>query len=167
MARKKKSGPPSLPKPSKKRVRFSTRQLTQHLRELAADYVSIDNEGNPITRGEQLAVIIWEKALGWTETCIKDEKQEEIYHKPEAWAIALVFERMEGKAPAAVPDDKGTLTTADKVEEIVKSRINSIAEAVLAVPDSSRPVDVPKDRADRPQRPDKESGIPGESASDG
>lgn len=129
---KKSSGPPSIPK-KRKRARYSSRQLTIHLREMAAEVLTMDDEGNLLTRGEALAELLWKKALGH-ETV--DEKTEEVtYHKPEAWAISLIWERMEGKAPVAIPDDKGVLTAADRINELVKSRINAMTEAAVAKKD--------------------------------
>lgn len=132
MAKQKKSGPPSLPK-KRKRARYSSRQLTLHLREMAAEIQTMNDEGDLITRGEALAALLWKKALGYES--LDEESKEAIYHKPEAWAISLIWERMEGKAPVSIPDDKGVLTAADKISELVKSRINAITEAAVAKKD--------------------------------
>jgi len=159
MPRKKKSGLPPIPKkPTKrKRARYSSRQLTLHLREMAAEVLTMDDEGNLLTRGEALAELLWKKALGH-ETI--DEKTEEVtYHKPEAWAISLIWERMEGKAPVAIPDDKGALKIAERVSELVRNRLNSYAEAAVAVPDPSGPVDLPDHRVESAKRSDSESDL--------
>jgi len=158
MPRKKKLGPPSLPSPKKKkRQRYSSRQLTQHLREMAAEALTIDDEGSLVTRGEALAALLWKKALGYES--VDSETSEVTYHKPEAWAIQLIWERMEGKAPVAIPDDKGIMKIAERVSELAKNRINSFAEVAIAIPDQKGPVDLPQDGIEGSQGPDQESDL--------
>lgn len=118
---------------------YNSRQLTKHLREFAADIETMDDDGNMITRGEALALLIWRKALG-SES--RDPKTNEItVHKPEAWAIQLIYERIEGKAPMALVDDRAQLSVAEKVSELVRKRLNKQAEAAIAVPQETEPVD--------------------------
>lgn len=131
--KKKKSEPPKTPKPKKKRASaYNSKQLTQHLRELAAEIETIDDEGATITKGEALAKMLWKKALGYTEI---GSEGVETFIKPASWAIQLIYERMEGKAPLAVPDGKDRQTAASKVSELAKARINALTEATLAEKD--------------------------------
>lgn len=153
---KKKSGPPSLPK-KKKRARYSSRQLTLHLREMAAEALTINDEGGLVTRGEALATLLWKKALGYES--VNSETSEVTYHKPEAWAIQLIWERMEGKAPVAIPDDKGVLKIADKVSDLARNRLNSFAESAVAIPDQKEPVDLSNNRTEGAKGPDQESDL--------
>ena len=135
-------------------------QLTRHLRALAAEYETSADDGTPITRAEMLAMVVWKKALGWTDPAKKQGDVvlvKEVIHKPESWAIQLIYERIEGKAPQAVPDAKGRLTAAEKVGELARSKFNAEANAVLSVPDSSGPVDLPDNQSQGPQGPDAES----------
>ena len=117
--KKKKSGPPEIPKPRKRRApAYNSKQLTLHLRELAADVITYDDDGAAITRGEAMAQLLWKMALGYTET-IKGkvgDPNTEVYHKPVSWALQLIFERMEGKAPLAIPEEKGRQTAAGRVK---------------------------------------------------
>lgn len=163
--KKKKSGPPKYKGKMKKRApTLNSKQLTLHLRELAAEIETIDDEGRTITRGEALARMLWKKALGYTE--IGSDKVE-IYVKPASWAIQLIYDRMEGKAPIAIPDDKGRLTTAGKVSELARARINSMSDAIAAVSDQKGPVDLPDNGAEGSKGPNKESDMASETSRSG
>lgn len=157
-------------KPDKKKLPsiYGKRRLTQHLRDLAEQVETFDEEGNTLTKGEVLAALLFKKALGWTERIIvKGEDDKVIHHKPEAWAIQYIWDRIEGKAPLAVSDVKQTLTAASKVDELVKARINSITDAVLAIPDSKGPVDLPDNGDESSEGPDEESGMATEAPGSG
>jgi len=108
---------------------YNSKQITQHLREIAAMAHDWSEEDGMLTKGECLAMLLWRKALGYTEKVVDDEGNEkEIFHKPEAWAIQLVYDRMEGKVPQAVTDDETrSVKVKDEVSELAKSRLNAIA----------------------------------------
>ena len=120
--------------------KYNNRQLTQKLRELAAQLHEVrleDGETILVTAGEKLAEEIFKDALGWIE---KTEEPGDIpgtmisktvVHRPQAWAKQFIWDRLEGKTPMALPDDKGGLTAADKVEELQKNTINAITEDVI------------------------------------
>ena len=122
---------PDKPKAKRKislRKRYHSRELTNHLQELAAEAFEVTEEDECLTRGEALARLLWQKALGHVKKSISDEgKETEIYFPPEAWAITLIYERMEGKAPQAVPDDGGRVKAIDKVRELAKNLVNALA----------------------------------------
>lgn len=125
-------------------------QLTRHLRALAAEIETSDDNGNPITRAEMLALVVWKKALGWIEPARMQGDVvlvKEVIHKPESWAIQLIYERIEGKAPQAILDEKGRMTAAEKVGELARSKLNAEAKSVLSISDSSGPVDLPHNGA--------------------
>lgn len=153
MAKKKKPAP-------KKKGAYDSRRLTQHLRELAADIETMDEGGELLTKGQVLAALVFKKALGYEEKIRGDDGEERtVYHKPEAWAIQLIWERMEGKAPQAVADEKKTLTVLTRIDEIVKARINSLAEAAVAIPDSTGPLDLSQDGVTSSEGPDQKPGM--------
>lgn len=107
--------------------RFKGRELTHHVRELGAEASEMLANGDVITRDEALARLLWEKALGYTKL-MKNKltgQMEEVYFGPEAWAIQLIYERREGKVAQAEPEKASKPTTAEKVSELSKSRINS------------------------------------------
>lgn len=165
MPKKTPSKPPERPKKKPRKPTFSSRQLTKHLRELAAEAYTFGDDDSLITRGEALADLLWKKALGYTEIQKKDDGSKvEIYHKPESWAMQLIWDRMEGKAPIAIPDEKGRQTVATKVDELERSRINSMSEAALALSGAGDSVDGPDHRAEGPQGPGGESGVAGEAS---
>ena len=151
------------PPPFKKPKQSSGRglgPLTKHLRALAAEIETTDNSFNLITRAEMLAMVVWKKALGWIEPAKKQGEVvlvKEVIHKPESWAIQLIYERLEGKAPQATPDEKGRLTAAEKVTELVRTKLNAEAESVLSLPSPGGPVDLPNNRVESPQESDAES----------
>ena len=142
-----KKKPPAFKKPSSGQ---GFGQLTKHLRALAAEIETSDDNFNLITRAEMLAMVVWKKALGWVEPA---RMQGDVVlvkaavHKPESWAIQLIYDRIEGKAPQAVPDAKGRLTAAEKVSELVKSKLNAEAELAVSVPSPDGPVDGPDNQS--------------------
>ena len=109
--------------------RYNSRQLTEHLRQLAAEAHDWSMEDGMITKGEALARLLWRKALGYTEKTKDDEGNEvEEWHKPEAWAIQLVYERMEGKTPQAIGEDESRKRKVkDEVQDLARARLNDIA----------------------------------------
>jgi hypothetical protein len=109
--------------------KYSSRQLTEHLRQLAAEAWDWSEEDGVITRGEALARLLWQKALGWTEESVDEEGEvHKTTHKPESWAIQFLYERMEGKTPQAASEDDGRSVRAkDTVRELAQSRLNSLA----------------------------------------
>lgn len=107
---------------------YDNRQLTKHLRELAAEIHDVDAEtGETVTKGEALAKMVFTKALGGIAKKVDDEGNViEVEVKPESWAIQLVWDRMEGKTPQAVPDNHAKIKAKDKVGELAKNRINAM-----------------------------------------
>lgn len=148
---------------AKKRAKYSSRQLTDHLRELAAEAETIvasgEDEGRVVTKGEALARLLWRKALGYSETDPKTAETK--VHQPEAWAMQLIWDRMEGRAPQAITDEKAGLTAADKVHDLAKLRLNSAAQTAAAVPGHSAPVDRPSDGPSDSEGPGSESDLAG------
>lgn len=111
---------PAVPKSG----RLSTKTLTSELRKLADQMHTIDDEGNPITNEAALAQLVWKMALGYVE---KDEQGKETYHKPAAWAIQYIYERMDGKVPQAIAEEETRVKAAEKVRSMAKERINALA----------------------------------------
>jgi len=112
-------------------TKLSTKALTRYLNEMGALVHTVDDEGNPISREQALADLLWKKALGYTEMGRDDDGNRcEVVHKPEAWAMQYIFERREGKAPAAVQtEDADRIRAADKVRELARERLNKLAAA--------------------------------------
>lgn len=125
--------------------KYNSKQLTEHLRQLAAEAHDWSEDGI-ITHGEALAKLLWKRALGWTEKTVDEEGNEkEVYHKPEAWAMQFVYERMEGKTPQSTPDDEGRKRRAkDDVRDLAKSRLNSLAKSAAGSEDGLKKKGPPK-----------------------
>lgn len=122
--------------------RLGGKALTSELRKLANEATTITDDGTPVTREQQLAVMIWRQALGWTEDT-RDEMGNAVTkkHPPVAWCQQFLFERMEGKAPVASTENDGGMKAADKVRQLAKDRINalSIAKAGVGGPPKHKP----------------------------
>lgn len=112
--------------------KYTSRELTNHVRQLAAEAHDWSMEDGAITKGEALARLLWKKALGYTEDIVTDEgEQQTVHHKPEVWAIQLLYDRLEGKTPQAVPEDDHRVKAADRVRELAANRINHLAEVAV------------------------------------
>lgn len=122
--------------------RLGGKKLTEELRKLAAEAYTITDDGTPLSREQALSALIWKQALGWTEE-VRDENgdRREVIHPPVAWCQQFLFERMEGKAVAAQPEDAGGIRAADKVRDLAKQRVNALAAAAKK---SGPPVHKPK-----------------------
>lgn len=106
---------------------------------------SIDDEGETITKGKALALLLFKKALGFTETHKDNEGVlQETYHKPESWAIQYIYDRLEGRVPQAVTEQDNGPTIADKIREISKARANDLAQKSQSAPRESRHLENPK-----------------------
>jgi hypothetical protein len=120
--------------------RFSSKALTGHLKRLASEAVTITDDGTPVTREEQLAKLIWDQALGYTEETRNEEGTlVKVYHKPTAWAQQYLYERIEGKAQVMQPDNEGGMKAADKVRDLAKQRVNALAVAKAGGPPRHKP----------------------------
>lgn len=118
--------------------KYNTRDLTNHIREMAAEVHTLLDDGTCVTRGEALALLIWRKALGGTEVSIDDEGNEtKLEIKPEPWAINLIYDRIEGKTPQAVSAEEGTITAVEQVRDLAKQRINTLASKHVKPPEST------------------------------
>jgi hypothetical protein len=118
--------------------RVSPRQLSKHLRDLAAEAFDVTPDGDVLTKGEALAKLLWNKALGYSERVKDDEGREtEVVHKPEAWAIQLVYDRMEGRTPQALNEDADRIRAADRVSDLAKTRLNQLTASMVGT--SNRP----------------------------
>lgn len=113
---------------------YSTKQLTGHLRQLAAEAHDWSEQDGVITKGEALAALLWKKALGYSEEVDTPEGKKTVRIEPQAWAIQLVYDRMEGKTPVAVEESETKVTAAEKVRELAKARLNDIAATEAGIP---------------------------------
>lgn len=113
--------------------KYNSRELTNHLRELAAEAHDMTAEGDLLTKGEALARLLFQKALGFSEEIVDDEGfRSVLLHKPEPWAIQLIYDRIEGKTPQAITEDESRIKAADKVRALVAQRLNSVTDSLVS-----------------------------------
>lgn len=104
--------------------------LSQYLREISNEETEMvadpkTGEDRMATKAEALARRIWQDALGWTETVInKDGEAVKLSHLPSRAAQTIVFDRIEGRAPASTGESAGKLTAAERVSEQSVKRIS-------------------------------------------
>lgn len=103
--------------------------LSKYLRMLALEIETLDAEGDPITKAEALAKLVWKHALGFEEPLNPDKPDEgKRINPPAVWAIDILYNRIEGKIPVAVVEEQGRSLT-EKVSDLGKAKINSLAKA--------------------------------------
>jgi len=113
-------------------MKYNRKQLTEKLAKLADEAVTIADDGTPITRAEALADLLFKKALGWTETRVDDEgNRKEVRHKPESWAIQLIYERLEGRVAQQQVEEAPRRKAKDRVSDLARKRASRLAEAVV------------------------------------
>jgi hypothetical protein len=106
--------------------------LSKYLRCLAVEVETMDNDGDPVTKAEALAKLVWQYALGFRTQDVKTDK--ETYTPPAVWAIELLYNRIEGRIPVAAPEESGKSLT-DKVGDLAKAKINAAAKAAAGTED--------------------------------
>ena len=88
-----------------------------------------------LTKAEAIARYIWKTALGWEESVDVLDKQGKKtgirpeVHRPDKWAINMIWDRMEGRVGATDAksgSDKASL--ADRVSDLGAKRVNQIAK---------------------------------------
>lgn len=99
--------------------------LTKHLKEMAGYIETLDDDGNAVTKARRLSALIWNYALGFEEPD-QDNPDKKTKHRPEQWAIQLIYERIEGRSPVATPESTGK-TVAEKVSDLGKAKVNALA----------------------------------------
>lgn len=111
--------------------KFNSKAVTRHVRELGeqAD-VLVEELGEVVTRNQALAILLWKVALGFDEQIPDPDNPGKtilVKHKPEKWAIEMLYDRQEGKTPQALDDGGGKMTALERVDEILVHRVNAIA----------------------------------------
>lgn len=102
--------------------------LSAYLRSIAEEVTETikdpkSGEDRMATKAEALARLIWRDALGYTETQIVKGERIEVARAPSRAAASMLYDRVEGRAPASMGDDSGGVTAADKVTEQATKRI--------------------------------------------
>lgn len=124
--------------------RYSGKELTKHLRLLAMEAEGLAPSGEPETKAETLARLLWKKALGYSEVRLTESGSKEITCPPESWAIQLIYERLEGKVANSAPEEAGKISAAERVSDLARSRINGLVTSVVSIAAKPLPPKLPK-----------------------
>jgi hypothetical protein len=109
---------------AKKKKGFDTKSLNKLLEQIGAELHS-NTDGTGVTNDEALIRTLWKKALGYTEVVADKEGEErEVRHKPERWAVELIYLRREGAVPTVQGEDRHRMTAAEEVSTLAKDRLN-------------------------------------------
>ena len=102
--------------------------LAKPLEKLAHEQVDMTPDGEPLTRAQKLARIVWDGALGHEELNKTTGKTEKI--PPCQWYINLLFDRLEGKTiTKVVTKGKDRVPIAERVSALSKVKMNKLAES--------------------------------------
>ena len=134
-------GPKPPPRPKKKLIPVAPkaptigdkahagRLLSEFLRRIAqekTEFANVDGEDIMVTKAEKMARNMFKIANGYEE--FDPKKNKTTVHKPSAGMIALIFDRMEGRAaPTNLNEDKKR-TLPKKVSAENKNRLNELAQ---------------------------------------
>lgn len=124
---------------------FNSRELTTLLRlELKKAHDIATESGGIITKAEVLTELLMKTAIGWEEVVLKEEESGKVVeltikHKPQPWAIQLIWDRTEGKSPQSIPDVKSGITAAEKVRELTVARVNELSQQAIGAKLSGPP----------------------------
>lgn len=122
--------PPPVHKPKAETIKqFVTGQLRQQAFE---GHDTLNEHGDPQTKGEALARLIWREALGWTE----DKRNEDgnlvkVVHPPSMAMQEKLLDRLDGKIPMVAETAGGGIKAADKVRDLAKGRLNDMARKAM------------------------------------
>jgi len=126
------------------RARYTGKELSKHLRELAIEAETVTDSGDVITKAEALARLIWKKALGGPALVQTPEGLKEVINLPESWAIQLIYDRLEGKVAQSLPEEVGKRSAAEKVGELARSRLNELVGVTAAPVKKTLPPKLPR-----------------------
>jgi ABC-type sugar transport system ATPase subunit len=104
------------------------RLVSQELKKLMATVYDIDPDGMPITHARKLAILMVDRAIGYTEEKIDDSgTRRRIEHEPDPEFIKICLDRYEGKVPQYQEEEGETITTNERITEMLKERLNTVA----------------------------------------
>lgn len=108
--------------------------LSRFIRQIAEEQTEFvkddDGEDRMATKAEALARLIWKRALGYTEMILPDPTLPpvEVVHGPDQKMLALLYDRMEGRAATASEDETLRPSTAQRVSDQGKKRIAALGD---------------------------------------
>ena len=105
--------------------------LSSYIRQIAEEETEVikdpkTGDDRMATKAEALARLIWKKALGWTEvSTVKGELIETSYH-PDKALMGLLFDRIEGRAPATIGEGDEKITVAERTKATVLLAVTTL-----------------------------------------
>ena len=110
--------------------------LSKFLRSISEEETELtknaDGEDKMVSKAEAMARLMYNMALGYTETTTTDEGKEfKTYHSPDRALMALILDRVDGKAQSQA-DSTTKQSIPDKVTEQGVNRINKAGGVVDA-----------------------------------
>lgn len=106
--------------------------LSKFLRQIANEVTEFeknaDGQEELMSKAESLARKMWKIALGYKETVVQaGGVRKEVYFPPDRGLMALLYDRLEGRAPLMF-SDTSKKNISDKVDEQAKNRIKKAGE---------------------------------------
>lgn len=122
-------------------VKF-TKELTELLNKIGGQAHTMDNDGEVVTKNEQLIRLLWDTALGYKEQVMvesgKDKGQmRTVVHKPQKWAMELIYNRKEGGLANTSDVNESGISAAKQVRQLAKDRLNKMARKIAGTEESS------------------------------
>ncbi len=116
---------------------IEAQELIRLMRQIGGEQISVDDDGEILTKAHQLISLLWKMALGYTERLIEydphapGEKKIDTMkvHSPNRWAMEVILSYLEGKPQNSA--GSGESTTAgllDHIEQVIENNINEIAK---------------------------------------
>ncbi len=108
--------------------------LSRFIRQIAEEETEFvkddDGEDRMASKAEAMARLIWKQALGYIELSAPDPSLPpiEIIHRPDQKMLALLYDRMEGRAATATEDETLRPSTAQKISEQGVRRIAALGD---------------------------------------
>ena len=101
----------------------ASKLFSKALKELAASIQGMDDEGIAITKAEQLAREIFDRALN-KDKVLEGGKRKVVFG--EEWAIKLIIDRLEGGIPKATEDTSDKPRPSERINRLAVEMNNSL-----------------------------------------
>lgn len=107
------------------------RLVSQELKKLMSQICDVDPDGTPITHARKIAVLMVNRAIGYTEEVVDDNgTRRRMRYEPDPEFIKICLDRYEGKVPQYQEEEVEAITTNERVTEMLKERLNAVAAKV-------------------------------------
>lgn len=119
-----------------------TKELTELLNKIGSEAHTMNNDGEVITKNEALIKLLWDTALGYTEMAMVESGKDkgtmrEVKHKPQKWAMELIYNRKEGGLANTSDVNESGISAAKQVRQLAKDRSNKMARKIAGTEEQS------------------------------